>query len=134
MWIKRERRSGPIWRWPSVGCSSRLGYVAIALDLGSSVANIKAACTAAPGSADCSRSQHTETGRAIGSIGGGAAGGALAAYGVCSLVFGLPSAGSSFLWCSIVAGASGGYAGSKVMGRAGETVGEKIYSSSELRR
>lgn len=113
---------------------SRLGYVAIALDVGSSVTNIKAACTAAPGSVHCRKTQHAETGRAIGSIGGGAAGGALAAYGVCSLVFGLPSAGSSFLWCSIVAGASGGYAGSKVMGKAGETIGDKIYSSSESRR
>lgn len=109
---------------------SRLGYVAIALDVGSSATKIHAACTAKPGSAECSKTKYAETGRALGSVGGGAAAGALASWGVCTLVFGLPSAGSSFLWCAIAVGGAGGYAGSQVLGKAGGAVGETIYESS----
>lgn len=106
---------------------SRLGYVAIALDVGSSATKIHAACTAKPGSAECSKTKFAETGRAVGSVGGGAVAGSVAAWGLCSLVFGLPSGGTSFLWCSIVAGASGGYAGAQVGGKKGEQLGTVIY-------
>lgn len=106
---------------------SRLGYVAIALDVGSGAAKIKAACTAKPGSEECEKIKFTETGRVAGSVAGGAASGALAAWATCSLVFGLPSGGTSLLWCSIVAGGVGGYGGSKAAGKYGESFGEELY-------
>ncbi len=44
------------------------------------------------------------------SVAGGAVGGFLA-YEACNVVFGIPSAGTSLLWCGIIAGAAGGYLG-----------------------
>lgn len=108
---------------------ARLGYVSVALDVGSSAAKIKAACTVKPDSDECEKIQYTETGRAAGSVAGGAASGALAAWATCSLVFGLPSGGTSFLWCSIVAGGAGSYVGSKSAGSLTELGGEKIYET-----
>lgn len=106
---------------------SRLGYTAIALDVGSGLANIKTACTLEPNSPHCHKIKYSETGGTLGSIGGGFAGGAAGAYGVCNLLLGLPSGGTSLLWCSIVAGASGGYIGSRMGRGMAEDVGETIY-------
>jgi len=54
-------------------------------------------------------------------LGGASATGA--AYLVCSLGFGLPSAGSSMFWCGALAGGTGAIAGGKV----GELAAEKLY-------
>ena len=60
---------------------------------------------------------------------GGLAGGATG-YGACSLALGVPTGGTSLLWCAIVGGIGsfgGGYAGS--MG--GPILGELIYDVTE---
>lgn len=106
---------------------SRLGYVAIGVEVMGGVANIAEVCTSLPGSADCAKTKFTETGKVTGSIGGGMLGGSAAAYGTCNLLFGLESAGTSLLWCAVVAGAVGAYGGSKYGGKLGETTGRVIY-------
>lgn len=106
---------------------SRVGHLAIALDVGASAAAIAEACSIEPDGEFCSRTKYEQTGRAIGSIGGGASGGFLGAYGVCNLVFGLESAGTSMLWCTIIAGVAGGYYGGTKGGDAGKERGSILY-------
>lgn len=109
---------------------SRLGYVSIGLDIVGGVANIQKACAPEPEAESCSRAKFTETGKTGGSIIGGMAGGGLAAYGVCNLIFGLETAGTSLIWCGVAVGAAGGYAGSKAGGWSGEGLGEVVYEAS----
>jgi len=105
----------------------RLGYLGIALDGVQSVANVQQACSVSPESNHCSRTKYRETGRFGGSVVGGIATGGTTAYLTCNLVFGLPSGGTSLLWCSIVAGAAGGYVGSKYGSMGGSEVGNVVY-------
>jgi hypothetical protein len=56
---------------------------------------------------------------------GGGFGGIATAYVTCNLVFGIESAGTSLLWCGIVAGAAGSYLGGR-----GEKVGEILYETT----
>ncbi len=107
----------------------RVGYVGIALTGIDAVANIREACTVGD-EAVCSKSKYTQTGKATGSIAGGTFAGSVAAWATCSVVFGLPSGGSSFFWCAVVTGASGGYAGGKYGGEFGEFLGEEVYLST----
>lgn len=109
---------------------SRLGYVAIGLDIIGGVANIHKACVEASTSAHCEKAKFTETSKTGASILGGIAAGGLVAYSTCNLLFGLETAGSSLVWCGIVAGAAGGYIGSKTGGRVGEKIGVLIYEAS----
>lgn len=111
---------------------SRLGYVGIALDVGSGVANIAEACTAKPGSVHCEKTKYTQTGKVVGSVGGGMIGGTVGAQvGVlgCSLVFGLETAGLAIPVCIAVFGIGGGYAAGKYGGKKGGESGEFIYKS-----
>lgn len=108
-----------------------VGYAAIALDIGQGVATIHQACTVQPGqfsvdNAHCEQTSFEQTGRVAGSIWLGSTGGALA-YGACNLVFGVPSAGTSLLWCGIVAGGIGGYVGSQAGGHFGTQAGSFLY-------
>jgi hypothetical protein len=64
-----------------------------------------------------------------GGLVGGMAMGGLVAYGVCNLVFGLPTGGTSILWCGLVAGAVGGAAGVTL----GNKVGEVVYDAAASR-
>ena len=107
----------------------RVGYVGIALTGFDAAANIQQACTVGDDTA-CSKSKHTQSGKATGSILGGGISGSIAAWATCSVVFGLPTGGSSFFWCAVVAGASGGYAGGAYGGKFGEYVGEEVYIST----
>ncbi len=109
----------------------RVGYLGIALDGVQSVSNIQKACMISAESETCSKTKYTETGRFGGSVGGGIGVGGATSYLTCNLLFGLGSAGSSLLWCSIVAGASGGYFGSKYGGKIGSILGEDVYSFSK---
>ncbi len=105
---------------------NKVGYVGIALTGISAAANIKKACTIG-NEAACNEIKYTETGNATGNIIGGISGGGLASWGVCSLVFSLPSARTSMFWCALVAGAGGGYAGGKLLGALGKFTGKELY-------
>ena len=104
----------------------RVGYVGIALTGVDAVANIQKACTVGD-DASCRKAKYTQTGKAITSIGGGAGGGLVASWAVCTLVFGIPSGGTSAFWCAVVAGAGGGYAGGMAGGYVGNKGGEFLY-------
>ncbi|MCF6324510.1 MAG: hypothetical protein L3J89_09340 [Gammaproteobacteria bacterium] len=103
------------------------GYVGIALDVGKSGLKIHQACTVGA-EQSCGKTTAGEGGRLVGSLGGGALGG-LAGYGLCNLVFSIPSAGTSLLWCGIVAGVAGGYLGGKYVGAFGKEKGEVLYET-----
>lgn len=111
---------------------NRVGYLAIGLDVGSSIAAIAEACNLEPDSAYCQRTKYEQTGRAAGSILGGSAGGFIGSYGACNLIFGFESLGSSFLWCTIVAGFAGGYIGSKEGSEFGKTRAAAIYDKRHV--
>ncbi|MCI0507316.1 MAG: hypothetical protein L0Z73_14565 [Gammaproteobacteria bacterium] len=105
----------------------RAGYVGLALDGVQSAATIRKACTIGT-EEECTRSKFSEGGRFSGSIGGGALGG-WAGYGLCNLVFGIESAGTSLLWCGIVAAGAGGYFGGKYEGEYAQGKGELLYKT-----
>ncbi|GAB1623043.1 hypothetical protein AAOGI_30930 [Agarivorans albus] len=104
----------------------RVGYVGIALTGVNAVSNIQKACTVGD-EVTCSKAKYSNAMKATGSIGGGITGGFVATWATCSLIFGLPSGGTSFFWCSVVAGAAGGYAGGKYAGDRGQELGEELY-------
>lgn len=106
----------------------RLGYVGIALTGINAKMQIEKACTTG-NEAHCQRAKFTETGAAVGGLAGGSVGGELATYGTCTILFGLPSGGTSFFWCAIVAGGVGGYVGGKGGAYAGKYFGTKLYES-----
>jgi len=106
----------------------RVGYIGIALTGVDATANIKKACTT-KNEKQCSKAKYTQVGKATGSVAGGFAGGAIASWGVCTLVFGLPSGGTSAFWCAVVAGGAGGYVGGNMLGKYGESKGEVLYKS-----
>lgn len=111
---------------------SRLGYLAIALDVSASASAIAEACAIEPDSTYCQRTKYRQNGRAAGSIVGGSAGGFLGSYGACNLIFGAGSAGTSFLWCTIVAGMAGGYIGSNVGSKFGKETANTVYNKRHL--
>ncbi|MBQ4797611.1 hypothetical protein J8L73_00395 [Pseudoalteromonas sp. MMG006] len=108
----------------------RVGYVGIALTGVEASANIVKACTEGNEQA-CTKAKYVETGKAGGAVLGGAALGYLGSYTLCSVVFGLPSGGTSLLWCGIVAGGTGGVLGGFGGGHAGGVAGELIYEVVE---
>lgn len=107
----------------------RVGYVGIALTGIDAAANIQKACTVGD-DATCRKAKYTQTGKAAVSIGGGIVGGGLATWGVCTIVFGIPSGGTSAFWCAVVAGAGGGYAGGVGGALLGEKGGELLYRTN----
>ncbi|MBE0457413.1 hypothetical protein [Pseudoalteromonas prydzensis] len=110
----------------------RVGYVGIALTGVEASANIVKACTEGNTQA-CTKAKYVESGKAIGAVGGGILGGAVATWATCSIVFGLPSSGTSFFWCAVVAGGSGGYAGGKYGGEYGGSKGEVLYEANGIK-
>ena len=65
-----------------------------------------------------------------GSIAVGMAGGFALSYGLCNFVFGLPSGGTSLLWCTIVAGGAGGAGGGWLGAKGGKSLGNVIYEKT----
>jgi hypothetical protein len=104
------------------------GYVGIALDVGQSGVKIHEACTIGTDK-ECTKTSFKEGGRLTGSVAGGAGGGIATAYITCNLLFGLETAGTSLLWCGIVAGVAGGYFGGKHLGNYGQNKGEALYET-----
>ena len=111
----------------------RAGHVGLALDGIHSATKVHQACTTGT-EQECTKSVYSEGGRFGGSVAGGALGGLATSYLLCNLVFGLPSGGSSLLWCGIVAGGAGGVVGGNILGGAlkegGETLYENVYSTN----
>ena len=110
---------------------SRIGYAGVALDIGQSGVLIHQACTTGR-EEECTRSKYVQGGRLTGSLAGSAAGGyygVLVGYGVCNLIFGLPSGGASLFWCGLVGGGVGGYYGGSVLGDVGKDKGALLYES-----
>lgn len=105
------------------------GYVGIVLDVGQSGLKIHEACTVGTDQ-QCARTSFKQGGRLTGSVIGGSFGGYAAAYGTCNLLFALESAGSSLLWCGIVAGVAGGYFGGKLGGKFIGGRGEYLYETT----
>lgn len=110
---------------------ARLGYMAIGLDIIGGVSNIREACSLKPESEPCTKSLYTEPPKVAGSIGGGMITGSVGSYLACNILFGLETLGTSFLWCSVVAGAVSGYGGAKLGGYALESTGEIIYKAQK---
>jgi hypothetical protein len=50
-------------------------------------------------------------------------------YLTCNLVFGLETAGTSLLWCGVVAGGAGGYFGANYIGKGTQATGEILYKN-----
>ena len=110
----------------------RVGYLGIVLTGVDSLSNIQKACTVGD-DGQCRKSKYTETGKAVGSIGGGFLSGALA-YGACNIIFGAPTAGTSLFWCSLVVGGGAGIVGGNYGGSGGQYLGEEIYKSQRMIR
>ncbi len=106
----------------------KAGYVGIALDVGQSGLKIHEACTVGTDQ-ECAKTSFKEGGRLTGSVAGGGFGGFATAYVTCNVIFGIESAGTSLLWCGIVAGAAGSYVGGKYGGEYVESGGEKIFET-----
>ncbi|WP_432467561.1 hypothetical protein [Agarivorans sp. Z349TD_8] len=109
----------------------RVGYVGIALTGVDAVSNIQKACSLA-NEATCTKAKYTQTGKAGLGVVGGIGSGMVATWTTCTLVFGLPSGGTSFFWCSVVAGAASGYAGSELGGVLGNKGGELLYRTNSI--
>ena len=105
----------------------RLGYVGIGMDGYYSYRRIQEACTVDNPDPACTRRRFTETGRLIGSVGGGIGGGSLATYGICTVVFGLPTSGTSVIWCGVLAGGAGAFGVGMALGAFGEMIAEFVY-------
>lgn len=108
----------------------RVGYIGIALTGVEATANIQRACLEGT-ELECTKAKYVETGKGTGAVLGGATVGFAASYGLCSLVFSLPSAGTSFLWCGVVAGGVGGYAGAQLGGAGGGRAGKLLFETME---
>ncbi len=105
------------------------GYVALALDGVQSVAKVHQAC-ATDSEQECTKSKFSETGRFVGSVVGGGLGGVIAVHAVCTVLFALPSVGTSALWCGIIAGGIGGLAGASLMSDDLKKRGELLYENN----
>ncbi len=106
----------------------RAGHLGIVLDVGQSAARVHRACTVDADNNQCGRTGFKETGRVAGNVAGGLVGASIA-YATCNVIFGLPSAGTSLLWCGIVVGASSGYIASNIISTEGVKQGEIIYET-----
>ncbi|SBS34630.1 hypothetical protein MSP8887_02194 [Marinomonas spartinae] len=89
-------------------------------------ASVQKACTVGNEEA-CKKAGYTQYGKAAGSVVTGAIAGSLSGWFSCTVIFGLPTGGTSAFWCAIVVGGATGYWAGEAGGAAGEFVGEKIY-------
>ena len=108
---------------------SRFGYVGVALNGISSTSKIVEACSTGS-EIDCVKEKYIEGGRFAGSTLGAAGGGFVASWATCTVAFGLPSGGTSALWCGIVAGGAGGLVGGEFFGNQGKEWSEKLYETT----
>ncbi|MNG22983.1 hypothetical protein D3C84_1075350 [compost metagenome] len=104
-------------------------YIGTALDVASAGLSIRQAC--ALGREDeCTKAKYVEGASLAGSLVGGSAGGVVGGYTAtlgCLFVLGIATGGPGGLVCGVVGGAVGGWAGGKLLGGAGEKIGEHLY-------
>ena len=91
---------------------------------------IRKACTVDNTDPACTRRRFTEGGRLMGSVVGGFGAGWAAGYGVCTIVFGFPTGGTSAIWCGVLAGGAGAFGGGLTLGSAFEIAGEYVYEQT----
>jgi len=105
-------------------------YIGTALDVASTGLSIYKACTM--GREDqCRRARYVESSALVGSLAGGSAGGyvgGIAGTGVCAVVLGISTGGPGALACAVVGGAVGGKLFGDFGTKAGEMVGDFLYS------
>ncbi|ANY88345.1 MULTISPECIES: hypothetical protein [Pseudomonas] len=103
--------------------------IGISLDVTATGLSIYKACTL--GREDqCREAKYIEGGSLIGNVGGGAiGGGAGAAAGtfLCSVVFGIPTAGTGAFVCAVVGGAAGAVVMGETLGDIGGELGQFLY-------
>ena len=104
------------------------GYVGLALDGVQSAAKVHQACTVGT-EQECTKSKFSEGGRFAGSVIGGAAGGFLVSHLTCTVVFELPSGGTSLRWCGIVVGGAGGIFAGLIGSDLAQGKSELLYES-----
>lgn len=104
------------------------GWVGIGIGGGGSYLKVQEVCASGSEEA-CRKVKYTETGSFLGGLGGGALGGAAAAYGagtVC-VAIGIGTGGIGGLVCGLVVVGAGSFVGGQALGTAGEKAGELIY-------
>ncbi|KRP60936.1 PAAR domain-containing protein [Pseudomonas trivialis] len=108
------------------------GYLAIGIGGVSSVLAIQQVCGGDTRAA-CENITFTEGGKFIGSTGGGVAGGVIAgsASGPICLGIGVATGGIGGVVCVAAIVGTGAWVGTTVGGRAGETIGEKLYEVTQ---
>lgn len=101
------------------------GYLALGIGGVLTYQNIAHACEVGD-EEDCLRETVVQ-GTEFGSVAGGAALGAKVGYLACNAVFGVPSSGTSLLWCGLVAGTAGSVGGGLGGGWLGRLGGTMLY-------
>lgn len=110
------------------------GYIGIGLGGVSSLLAIEQVCSDDPGAA-CEKIKFTEGGKFTGSTFAGTLGGAIAgsASGPVCVGIGAVTGGLGGVVCVAARVGTGAWAGTTVGGKAGETIGEKLYEVTQPR-
>ncbi len=124
------RRINTVSNW--MKGASRLGWAGIAIDVGLRTNKVVDACTIGSES-ECKVASFKQVGGALGSAGGGAVVGAVAAKGAVmvvgglALIFGVTLGAPVIAVVALVGAGAGAYVGGFIGGAAGESFGEVIY-------
>lgn len=105
------------------------GWIGTAVGGGASYMKVQDVCTAGNAAA-CRKIKFTEGGNFIGGVAGGAMTGAALTGATVSTIcigLGIPTGGAATLLCGVIIVGAGSYAGGKLLGSGGETLGEAIY-------
>ncbi|MCF4994633.1 hypothetical protein GIW70_21570 [Pseudomonas syringae] len=105
------------------------GWIGTAVGGGASYMKVQDVCTAGNAEA-CKKIKFTEGGNFIGGVAGGAITGAALTGATVSTIcigLGIPTGGAATLLCGVIVVGAGSYAGGKLLGAGGETLGEAIY-------
>ncbi len=104
------------------------GYLVIGIDGVLTHDTISKACEVGD-DRHCHKAMMVEGGGFAGRTAGGVVGGFIG-YATCNAVFGIPSVGTSLLWCGLVAGAVGGVVGGAGGGWAGKSIGQRLFENT----
>jgi hypothetical protein len=107
----------------------RGGYIGVALDVASTLLEIREACLAGD-ERQCRKARYVEGGKLIGSLGGGvagASGGTVLSKYFCSVILGAATRGFGTAACVALGGGLSGWAGGEVGSIPSESIGEVVY-------